>query len=45
MSIKKLTDKGFKSNKEINSKIKIMKMPIQVLRSDNYILIILFPRW
>lgn len=45
MSIKRLTDKGFKSNKQINSTIKIMNMPNQVLRSDNYLLIILFPRW
>ena len=45
MSIKGLTDKGFKSNKQINSTIKIMNMPNQVLRSDNYLLIILFPRW
>lgn len=45
MSIKRLTDKGFKSNKQINSTIKIMNMPSQVLRSDNYLLIILFPRW
>lgn len=45
MSIKRLTDKGFKSNKQINSTIKIMNMPNQVLRSDNYLLIIPFPRW
>ena len=45
MSIKRLTDKGFKSNKQINSTIKIMNMPNQVLRSDNYLLIIIFPRW
>lgn len=45
MSIKRLTDKGSKSNKQINSTIKIMNMPNQVLRSDNYLLIILFPRW
>ena len=45
MSIKRLTDKAFKSNKQINSTIKIMNMPNQVLRSDNYLLIILFPRW
>ena len=45
MSIKRLTDKGFKSNKQINSTVKIMNMPNQVLRSDNYLLIILFPRW
>ena len=44
-SIKRLTDKGFKSNKQINSTIKIMNMPNQVLRSDNCLLIILFPRW
>ena len=37
MSIKRLTDKGFKSNKQINSTIKIMNMPNQVLRSDNYL--------
>ena len=45
MSIKRLTDKAFKSNKQINSTINIMNMPNQVLRSDNYLLIILFPRW
>ena len=45
MSIKRLTDKAFKSNKQINSTINIMNMPNQVLRSDNYSLIILFPRW
>ena len=45
MSIKRLTDKAFKSNKQINSTINIMNMPNQVFRSDNYSLIILFPRW
>ena len=45
MSIKRLTDKAFKSNKQINSTINIMNMPNQVLRGDNYSLIILFPRW